>query len=158
MSLVMLYRTYAEVRGTDFAAPRLGSAVIVHSALLHGRRAKPGGDPAKPRYFMDVSYCQPGPQRWPNYGRGYETQREINIICMEMGHDRGGRYAHLFDPELPIFYDRDSEDAPPEAQKYVAQQKAQQLKRLQEAEAVGTLTPQMEQRLQLLRATGARKF
>ena len=65
-----------------------GSAVIVHSALLHGRRAQPGGDPNKPRYFIDISYCQPGPSRWPNYGRGWETQREINQICMDMGHDR----------------------------------------------------------------------
>lgn len=60
------------------------------------------------------SYCQPGPRRWPNYGRGYETQREINKICIEHGCDRGGRYAHLFDPELPLFYDRDADDAPPE--------------------------------------------
>ena len=36
-----------------------GSAVIVHSGLVHGRRQKPGGD-AHPRYFVDVSYCQPG--------------------------------------------------------------------------------------------------
>ena len=63
-----------------------GSAVIVHSALLHGRRAQPGGDPNQPRYFIDISCahssspsgsasspnsrcadCQPGPSRWPNY-------------------------------------------------------------------------------------------
>ena len=34
-----------------------GSAVIVHSALIHGRRAKPGGED-HPRYFTDVSFCQ----------------------------------------------------------------------------------------------------
>ena len=34
-----------------------GSAVIVHSALMHGRRAMPGGDPDKPRYFIDVVSC-----------------------------------------------------------------------------------------------------
>ena len=121
----------------------LQECVYRHSALMHGRRAMPGGDPSKPRYFIDVvsvrthlwpfhknhrsdkwslswagsmlvtlqSYCQPGPRRWPNYGRGYETQREINTICMEHGCDRGGRYAHLFDPELPLFYDRDADDA-----------------------------------------------
>lgn len=33
---------------------------------------------------------------------------------MENGYDRGGRYAHLFDPELPLFYNRDADDAPPE--------------------------------------------
>ena len=35
----------------------IGSCVIVHSALFHGRRAKPGGKD-HPRYFTDVSYCQ----------------------------------------------------------------------------------------------------
>ena len=35
-----------------------GSAVIVHSALMHGRDDKPGGE-GKPRYFIDSSYCQP---------------------------------------------------------------------------------------------------
>lgn len=36
-----------------------GSAVIAHSGLVHGRRQKPGGE-AHPRYFVDISYCQPG--------------------------------------------------------------------------------------------------
>lgn len=31
-----------------------GSAVIAHSALMHGRRKMPGGDPHNPRYFIDV--------------------------------------------------------------------------------------------------------
>lgn len=47
-----------------------GSCVIVHSALLHGRRAKPGGE-NHPRYFTDVSYCQhrwDGVAHWPAYG------------------------------------------------------------------------------------------
>ena len=49
-----------------------GSAVIVHSALLHGRRPRPGGE-NRPRYFSDISYCQhPQPQQqrgahWPSY-------------------------------------------------------------------------------------------
>ena len=34
-----------------------GSAVICHSALVHGRRAQPGGED-KPRYFLDISYCR----------------------------------------------------------------------------------------------------
>ena len=34
-----------------------GSVVVVHSALLHGRRAKPGGA-SRPRYFTDISFCQ----------------------------------------------------------------------------------------------------
>jgi len=103
-----------------------GSAVIVHSALLHGRRAQPGGDPDKPRYFIDISYCQPGPSRWPNYGRGWETQREINQICMDMGHDRSGKYAHLFDPALPLFYDREADDAPPEVKQFMERQRERQ--------------------------------
>ena len=44
-----------------------GSAVIVHSALMHGRRAMPGGDPDKPRYFIDVV--------------SFQTLRYINFIC-----------------------------------------------------------------------------
>ena len=45
-----------------------GSAVIVHSALIHGRRAKPGGED-HPRYFTDVSFCQHSRdgRRWPSY-------------------------------------------------------------------------------------------
>ena len=34
-----------------------GSAIIVHSALMHGRAQKSGGG-GKPRYFIDSSYCQ----------------------------------------------------------------------------------------------------
>jgi hypothetical protein len=42
-----------------------GTAIIVHSAVLHARRAKPGGAD-RPRYFIDTSYCQSG-IRWPSY-------------------------------------------------------------------------------------------
>jgi hypothetical protein len=47
-----------------------GSAVIAHSALMHGRRQKPGGADSfeSARYFVDVSYCQPGRNRWPASG------------------------------------------------------------------------------------------
>eukprot|EP01052_Picozoa_sp_SAG31_P037888 SAG31_NODE_4966_length_2829_cov_4.529304_3_plen_142_part_00 len=46
-----------------------GSVVIVHSALLHGRRQRDGGDLAKPRFFTDVSYCQHSKEKrlWPSY-------------------------------------------------------------------------------------------
>ena len=64
-------------------------------------------------WALDVSYCQPGERTWPNY-RTYEAQREINATATAMGHDRGGRYPHLFDVALPLFYDSDSPDAPPE--------------------------------------------
>lgn len=42
-----------------------GSAVMVHSALWHARRTRPGGQD-RPRYFADASYCQAG-VRWPSY-------------------------------------------------------------------------------------------
>ena len=68
-----------------------GSAVIVHSALFHARRAKPGGED-NPRYFIDVSYCQNG-IRWPGY-RGVE---KINRKLKALGADRDGRYPWLYD-------------------------------------------------------------
>lgn len=68
-----------------------GSAVIVHSAMQHARRAKPGGE-GRPRYFIDTSYCQAG-ARWPGYHR-FDAQCRR---ALELGLDRGGRYAHLFD-------------------------------------------------------------
>ncbi len=49
----------------------IGSVVIVHSALMHGRRAKGGGEGGRDysRFFTDVSYCQhPSDDRkWPCY-------------------------------------------------------------------------------------------
>ena len=74
-----------------------GSAVIVHSGLWHARRPKPGGENGG-RYFVDVSYCQHG-ALWPGYGRG----DEINAKALEMGWDRDGRYAYLYDGSY--FYD-----------------------------------------------------
>jgi ectoine hydroxylase-related dioxygenase (phytanoyl-CoA dioxygenase family) len=68
-----------------------GSAVIVHSALQHARRAKPGGE-GHPRYFIDCSYCQSG-VTWP---AAWNFRPQI-ARAKELGLDRGGRYAHLFD-------------------------------------------------------------
>jgi hypothetical protein len=68
-----------------------GTAVIVHSALLHARRAKPGGE-GRPRYFIDCSYCQAG-VRWP----GTWNLRDQFPRARALGLDRGGRHAHLFD-------------------------------------------------------------
>lgn len=42
-----------------------GSVLIVHSALWHARRPKPGGADS-PRWFVDASYCQSG-VKWPSY-------------------------------------------------------------------------------------------
>jgi hypothetical protein len=68
-----------------------GSAVIVHSALQHARRPKPGGG-NNPRYFIDSSYCQTG-ILWP----AYRNLAEINQTALEMGLDRQGRYAFVYD-------------------------------------------------------------
>lgn len=73
----------------DRLAP--GSAVIVHSALFHARRAKPGGA-GRPRYFIDISYCRNG-ILWP----GYPRMQQINAKALEMGAGRDGRYAFLYD-------------------------------------------------------------
>ena len=75
-----------------------GSAVIVHSALWHSRRPKPGGE-RRGRYFIDISYCQHG-VRWPAYG----TVDEVNREALRQGLDRGGRYRHLYDSTQ--FFDR----------------------------------------------------
>jgi hypothetical protein len=53
-------RLHGEVVLDDLPA---GSTVVVHSALFHARRAKPGGD-GDARYFIDASYCQGG-TTWP---------------------------------------------------------------------------------------------
>ena len=68
-----------------------GSAVMVHSALWHARRPKPGGE-GHPRYFADASYCQAG-IRWP----GYPHYPAMLGRIKELGLDQNGRYAHLFD-------------------------------------------------------------
>lgn len=68
-----------------------GSAVFVHSALFHARRAKMGGE-NNPRYFVDASYCQKGP-KWP----AYPNHKKISEYALTEGYDKGGKYAHLFD-------------------------------------------------------------
>ena len=75
-----------------------GSIIIVHSAVQHARRPKPGGQSFK-RYFIDTSYCQEG-IRWASYPN-IET---INEVALEKGFDRGGKYAFLYDTSQ--FYDR----------------------------------------------------
>ena len=68
-----------------------GTAIIVHSAVQHARRPKPGGE-NNPRYFIDSSYCQTG-VLWP----AYRNHAEINQTALEMGLDRDGRYAFVYD-------------------------------------------------------------
>jgi hypothetical protein len=75
-----------------------GSIIIVHSAVQHARRPKPGGGVYK-RYFIDTSYCQEG-ILWPSY----RNMDEINRIALEKGWDRDGKYAFLYDTSQ--FFDR----------------------------------------------------
>lgn len=75
-----------------------GSAIIVHSAVQHCRRPKPGGQTFR-RYFIDTSYCQNG-VLWG----GYRNIEEINKLALERGYDRNGKYAFLYD--ISQFFDR----------------------------------------------------
>ena len=68
-----------------------GSIILLHSALQHARRPKPGGGVYK-RYFIDTSYCQAG-ILWG----GYPNIEEINRIAFEKRCDRYGKYAFLYD-------------------------------------------------------------
>ena len=73
-----------------------GTAVVVHSAVWHARRAKPGGE-GRPRYFADASYCQAGVvwPSYPNYAEFLERAEASGLTT--------GKYAHLFNSEM--FYD-----------------------------------------------------
>lgn len=67
---------YQELPGTkvvDDVPP--GTAIIVHSALWHARRPKPGGGD-RPRYFLDISYCEGG-VKWPNSTGWIERPEEV---------------------------------------------------------------------------------
>jgi ectoine hydroxylase-related dioxygenase (phytanoyl-CoA dioxygenase family) len=89
---------YADLPGSitiNELAP--GSIVILHSAIVHARRPKPGGTSYR-RYFIDTSYCQDG-ILWPGYGH----INEINELALAQGYDREGRYAWLYDSTQ--FYD-----------------------------------------------------
>lgn len=70
-----------------------GTMVIVHSALLHARRPKPGGDPAKPRFFIDSSYCQAG-VRWPHHPGWLKAHAR----ALADGRAAARGVEHLFDP------------------------------------------------------------
>lgn len=79
-----------------------GSMVIVHSAVLHARRAKSGGD-RKPRYFIDSSYCQNGIQ-WPNKSGWLKAHARM----VADGRAVAAGVEHLFDPHH--FYSTDAVD------------------------------------------------
>ncbi len=67
-----------------------GSTVVVHSALFHTRRARPGGI-GKPRYFVDASYCQAG-VAWPQVKPFWRNMlRRARALDLD-----GGRWPELF--------------------------------------------------------------
>ena len=68
-----------------------GSVLIVHSALWHARRPKPGGED-NPRWFVDVSYCRSG-VKWPSYARGPGMLTDLR----ERHEAAGGTRPWLFD-------------------------------------------------------------
>ncbi len=82
-----------------------GTMVLVHSAVLHARRAKAGGEMDKPRYFIDSSYCQRG-VRWPHHGGWLKAHARV----LADGRAAAAGVEHLFDPAH--FYDLDGVDWP----------------------------------------------
>ena len=80
------------------------SIVIVHSALQHARRAKPASPESK-RYFVDTSYCQYGIV-WPTIRRF----QQYNNMALELGWDRNGKYAFLYE-EGHFFFKDECEEA-----------------------------------------------
>jgi hypothetical protein len=74
-----------------------GSTIVMHSALMHARREKKGGNGS--RYFVDCSYCQGG-IRWPVVKRHW---KEILERSLQLGLDRKEfgymfQKEHFFDP------------------------------------------------------------
>ena len=74
-----------------------GSVVFAHSAVVHARRAQPGGGDRK-RYFIDIAFVQHGIQ-WPSYGR--EGWRDT-MAQMDSKHHQPDR-PRLFDADA--FFD-----------------------------------------------------
>ncbi|MBB5080126.1 phytanoyl-CoA dioxygenase family protein [Nonomuraea endophytica] len=68
-----------------------GSTIVMHSALFHARRPRPGL-PGKPRYLVDTSYCQAG-TLWPPVKPYW---RHMLRRGRELGLDRG-LWPDLFD-------------------------------------------------------------
>jgi hypothetical protein len=72
-----------------------GAAVIMNSAMLHCRVPKGGGDD-RPRYFINLSYCQAG-VRWP---RAYS---DSHALLLERHRAEDGQRPWLFDESF--FFD-----------------------------------------------------
>jgi hypothetical protein len=93
---------------------------------MHARRAKPGF--VSSRYFVDVSYCQPGRHRWPAYGD--EQHHQINLKALALGHDRDGKYRGVWDDS--IMYTRANADPETTAADERVGQWHAQLRKMQE--------------------------
>eukprot|EP01043_Picozoa_sp_COSAG02_P050701 COSAG02_NODE_5243_length_4508_cov_334.963484_4_plen_171_part_00 len=113
--------------GSEIPLPP-GSVVIVNSALVHGRRAMPGGEGSQPRYFTDISYCQHSKSRhlWPSYemfhkpgGRADEAAPggHADFCSLHLAAGHGGKNGELdFVFDSSWFYSSDTEGSPgPEA-------------------------------------------
>lgn len=82
----------------DDLAP--GSVLIVHSAMWHARRAKPGGED-RARFFIDTSYCRSG-VKWPSYAERRDSvsggwARGMLPDLLERHVAAGGNRPWLFD-------------------------------------------------------------
>jgi hypothetical protein len=73
-----------------------GTMILVHSALWHARRPQPGGE-GRPRYFLDISYCQEG-VKWPLNKTWINGTQE----ALDAGWFSSGRKEVL---ERSMFYD-----------------------------------------------------
>jgi ectoine hydroxylase-related dioxygenase (phytanoyl-CoA dioxygenase family) len=71
-----------------------GSVVAIHSALIHARRAQPGGEEL-PRYFIDMSFCQEG-TRWPPYLENGDWRHILRTLNARH-ESRFGKGAFMFD-------------------------------------------------------------
>ncbi|WP_405008894.1 phytanoyl-CoA dioxygenase family protein [Kitasatospora sp. NBC_01539] len=67
-----------------------GSTVVLHSALFHARRRRPGSA-GKDRYFVDASYCETG-RLWPPVKPYW---RSVLRRAQDLGLDHG-RWPELF--------------------------------------------------------------
>lgn len=64
----------------------VGSILVINSATIHARRALPGGE-ERPRYFIDISFCEAGGKWSPFMERGnWKTYLErLDHKALEVG-------------------------------------------------------------------------
>jgi hypothetical protein len=74
-----------------------GSVIVIHSALVHGRRALPPNAVSSIRYFVDCSYCQYG-GKWAPFREAGNWKRTLDIVSGMSKTRNGDKFAHLYDP------------------------------------------------------------